>query len=426
MNASPSAPSARSRGSSAFSQAPVRSCDSAAQTAEPQATSDNPSVFRRWCRGTIERRKNEISQETSERLALLRFPLMVAVLFHHAGVAIYSGQDGASTGGGGGGLLLLDFIRSFVQKTCDLLAVPCFFLMSGFLFFWGFSWSLKNYKKKLTSRVRTLLIPLLFWSNLVLLGYFILQQMPLMRGLFTGRRGIVSEFGIFEYFNALVGITQHPYAFQLWFLRDLFLLTLVSPLIYFGVKKIPYLWCPLFVACYVFDIWFLSALEIRSVAFFTIGAFLAVSGRSPFLLDRSGIFAAIVFCVCMVFDFFNHSINLSLLTRNVEVFSIVVFALFISGKIVKYKKMKNLFLLLANFSFFLFVFHEPLLSFATRLFFKFFPIKSELLLLGFYFATVFFITALSFGVYLLLKKLVPGWLNFITGGRARPATGRRL
>lgn len=45
------------------------------------------------------------------------------------------------------------------------IAVPTFFLISGFLFFVNFQeWSWEGYKKKMSSRVKTLLIPYVFWN----------------------------------------------------------------------------------------------------------------------------------------------------------------------------------------------------------------------------------------------------------------------
>ncbi len=82
-----------------------------------------------------------LNKITSERLSLLRFPLIVGVVFIHANVE-YSGIiiDQQSW--------FSDFFRTIISRGIARISVPIFFLMSGFFFFLGFSWTLDKYKKK--------------------------------------------------------------------------------------------------------------------------------------------------------------------------------------------------------------------------------------------------------------------------------------
>ena len=76
-----------------------------------------------------------LDSESSLRLNLLRFPLVVLVVFLHA----YSSTVGFSDGeiGVSHSMFIVDLVRNFVSRGVATIAVPVFFLMSGYLFFAG-------------------------------------------------------------------------------------------------------------------------------------------------------------------------------------------------------------------------------------------------------------------------------------------------
>jgi hypothetical protein len=59
-------------------------------------------------------------------------------------VALSSGQFGLDNTG-----TALNFIRNFISQGLGRIAVPLFFLISGYLFFWNFSLTTESYLKKL-------------------------------------------------------------------------------------------------------------------------------------------------------------------------------------------------------------------------------------------------------------------------------------
>lgn len=95
-----------------------------------------------------------LSERSSRALAGIRFPLVLMVLAMHVHPeALHAGPvfSPAATA-----LTQLGF-----------MAVPCFFLMSGYLFFRGLEdWDWKACGRKLRSRVHTLLIPYLIFNLL--------------------------------------------------------------------------------------------------------------------------------------------------------------------------------------------------------------------------------------------------------------------
>lgn len=146
--------------------------------------------------------------ESSLRLNLLRFPLVVGVVFIHA----YSNTVGFAGGeivGASQPHFIVDFVRNFISQGVARIAVPVFFLLSGYLFFAGFVWSKESYVIKLRSRRKTLLVPFLFWNILTLLIIALAQAIPATRTFFSGNNPLIATFSVFDYLNAINRLYSH-------------------------------------------------------------------------------------------------------------------------------------------------------------------------------------------------------------------------
>ena len=116
-----------------------------------------------------------------------------------------------------------------VAELFTSIAVPGFFFLSGYLFF-------RNYddtqlKRKLLSRVFTLLIPFLLWN---LIYYFVelaLRNLPLTAGLFDGS---VVPFSVKEVLLATFNYKYNP---VFWFMQFLIVYTALTPLIRLVMKN---------------------------------------------------------------------------------------------------------------------------------------------------------------------------------------------
>lgn len=164
-------------------------------------------------------------QLQSRVISFLRFPLCVAVVFIH----IYIWKDGIT-------YPIYDSVRYFFAQIIARVAVPLFFMFSGFLFFFkSEELTFSNYKGKLTKRIRTLLIPYLFWNSTPILYYLL--------GRFLGlgsQYGI--GFGFIDYIKPFwdnysphlngEGIASYPICTPFWYIRDLMVTVLLSPIIY--------------------------------------------------------------------------------------------------------------------------------------------------------------------------------------------------
>lgn len=110
----------------------------------------------------------------------------------------------------------------FFANGIGQFAVPTFFLISGFLFFRTVH-TLYDIKHKLRRRIRTLLIPYLIW-NLI---YYALNL------LMKPGNGI----SMIEITEAAFNYKYNP---TFWYMYQLILISILTPLLYYGLKNIRY------------------------------------------------------------------------------------------------------------------------------------------------------------------------------------------
>lgn len=99
----------------------------------------------------------------SATIDLLRFPLAIMVIFIHMNPEVSNLFDVDFCLISGHGIYNVTGV--LLSHVLTHIAVPTFYLISGFLFFINFQkWSWEGYKKKLSSRIKTLLVPYLLWN----------------------------------------------------------------------------------------------------------------------------------------------------------------------------------------------------------------------------------------------------------------------
>lgn len=175
----------------------------------------------------------------------------------------------------------------FISRILASVAVPLFFFISGYLFFFRTTFSVDVYKKKLKSRIKTLLIPYLFWNFVVLVGHWIVTVLSPVQ-LTSGAYKQVSDYTVCDYLISFWNINGMPVNGALWFIRDLMVMLVFSPLVY---------WCLRYFRWYILlvlgCIWLVGGtLEIPrmdAVFFFFVGAWFSITGRN-FVADFKSFF----------------------------------------------------------------------------------------------------------------------------------------
>lgn len=98
----------------------------------------------------------------------LRYIMAASIIFMHAGMGA-SEMFSESYRSGNMSLIVIVFL--LIVRVLSQFAVPTFFLLSGYFFFSGYEnkqSSLKYYKNKVKSRIRTLILPYFIWNTLFL------------------------------------------------------------------------------------------------------------------------------------------------------------------------------------------------------------------------------------------------------------------
>ncbi len=187
--------------------------------------------------------RSEISQ--FDIIRQLRFPMIVLVTYAHSYGGVAEGYNLLSSDWN-----TYEFLKLLISQTIVKVAVPVFFMMSGYLFFSNVrEWNLDVYIAKMLRRAKTLLFPYMIWNLMMVL-----------------------KLRTFSW-----SFFWEPANMPLWFLRDLIIVSLLTPFIYIGINRLG-IW--LFVALfplYITGVWAIQPdLNPYGICFFSLGAFMSI------------------------------------------------------------------------------------------------------------------------------------------------------
>ena len=147
------------------------------------------------------------------------FLMSVLIFFIHLST-FYNYGDTGNLMSAVNGILALTFKEGFTR-----FVVPLYFIIAGALFFRDYSGEM--YVPKLRKRVRTLLIPYLMW-NVIWMVFCIVTSYTFLSRFFVGRE----KFAVTP-LNVLLSLVHHKCNGHFWFVFDLIVFVVCSPLIDF-------------------------------------------------------------------------------------------------------------------------------------------------------------------------------------------------
>ena len=273
------------------------------------------------------------------------------------------------------------------------LAVPIFFFISGFLFFQKVSsLSLELYRNKIKKRVRTLLVPYLLWNGILLVAliglYFVGYPYSVMKNGFSCEVLFKTFVGSFHETGAF------PLIYPLWFIRDLFCVCLISPLIYECIKI------------------------LRLIFVFILGTVWILGGEIPilgyYMMSMSALF---FFSLGSYFSLLNLSVSEIVHLHNLAILSGIIFVLWGTEYLLSHKNIAPI-PFLSSATFFVFAIHEPiLLSTIRKLCLRIIPVINTYTLVISYFISIGITTVVALGIYAVLRRICPKVLAVLNGGR---------
>lgn len=219
--------------------------------------------------------KLTLSRYDSESINLLKVLLIVLVVFIHIlPDYIYPiprdyTQD----------IFPFRLISELISHSLGRIAVPAFFLISGYFFFYQKTLSFDTYKSALLKRLPSLLIPYLLWNIL----YYL---------LIVGKVALSTKYGLEvhrdEFIKLSTPLYQHliePIDYPLWYVRDLICMVLVSPIMYYGVKKLHIYFVGSLYLNYLFG-WGCIGFSQVALFYFGLGVYLCLRGANIVSLSK--------------------------------------------------------------------------------------------------------------------------------------------
>lgn len=305
-------------------------------------------------------------------------------------------------------------------------AVPLFFALSGFFFFYKKQFSVQTYLMQVKKRCKSVLLVFIIISALsYLIGlalYYIMG--PGINPMIDERMVVVLQGGA----GFLYPLLQNPFAFQLWFLAQLFIMCLISPVIYFLVKKLK--WIPL-VALGVLWFWDLSLnigtytlFNCDAYMFFTLGAYVAVNdvklpGLNQPISSKKWKFVALPIWIALSVAF---TIMAATLTQSTYLQTLMFKLICLAGIVSIWlifdnvrEKTNPLLETVKRNNFAVYLFHEPLLHIIFMTVTYYVKLDVVHMLLYFVLPVIIIVGCAYLGE--LLRRKLPRLNNVITGGR---------
>lgn len=329
-------------------------------------------------------------------ISRLRLPLTIGVVLIHS---IFIPTDVSVDDS----RYLLATIELLFSVHIPQICVPMFFMISGYLYFFNVDeFNFNSYLNKCKSRFRTLLIPYLVW-NILYVAVVALTH-AIVPTMIDENYLNIKNFTLSDYFNCFWGISEGlPASYQLWFLRDLIIICIISPIIYYVVKFGRILAILSLLAILIFS----GCSWCEPVVYFAIGAFFSIRNiRIKFngFFVVSSIIAYVITLICMM-----NYVNPILSYLNLLFGVISLFYLYCNCKIsVKQKSSKALF--------FVYCYHPlPIAALINLLTLMINNNVSVYVLIAIYFLCPVTVVLSGLVIYRFMRKYTPVLTELLTG-----------
>lgn len=342
-----------------------------------------------------------VSAPISRKIEIASFLATIMVLYIHASFAVLQRP------------VSYYFVESLIGDGICRIAVPFFFFKSGYFFFLhvrGF----KAIPHKIVTRIRSLAVPYFLWATLGLLFLFIVSFIPTLQGFIVRDLPWHSVHSLGKYF------VFSPINYQLWFLKDLLILAVLSPVVYASVRYLSWIPALLLGAQYlVFPSTFGIFYAAFPLFFFVLGTTLAM--KKPQLIEYSPketIFYLLL-ALFTIFSLYNATSKpltipfYNWLNQFLPILGIAVFWF----TLLRIKDWDTVIpVQFTTLSFFIYLAHEPMQTFIKKSFILVMP-QSTVVMLCSYLLLPMISLAICIVAGLSLKKYLPQVYSVLVAGR---------
>lgn len=372
----------------------------------------------------------------SKTISYLRFPLTVGVVFIH-----FDLSKGLDIAGATYGLNNPDwyyFIINLISGTLATIGVPLFFLISGFLFFYRRDFDETVYKQKLKSRFMTLFIPYVLW-NMIAIVWQLKCFLPGVSAFYPPVEMQITPVRVFNtFFCNQIGIfvtAQNtgwgwgiiPIDVPLWYVRDLMVMVILSPIIHWLTKKTRFIFVVISGLLWFFTPIFLSKespieiylnMLITTSFFFSLGAYYSIYKENFVIRFRHLKYSPYIYACIAVADVLTKRMDYNSYIHKVGILLGIVSIVLIASWLLENRKVK-VSTTLTNSCFFIFALHFMIITNIGKMAFilMHIPNNNPVAMLALYFGTTLVTVLLCLGLYVLLKRFMPKTCCLLTGGR---------
>lgn len=360
----------------------------------------------------------------------LRFPLIVGVVFIHCygSPFDYNALDFKNLSS----IDIFNLFRVCISKVLTHICVPTFFFISGYLFFVGMErWNYKKYIEKIKRRCHTLLIPFIIWNTIsILVSLIVIFHNNSWKGFidfFEKNRYLHLYWDChwwnLERTNWLGGEdpASSPFLVPLWFLRDLIIVTLCSPIIYNLIKRTKVFFLLTLFICYISGVFIpIPGFSAMAFLFFSFGAYVCINNINIMSLSPKYVYiiymitvALLIICTCLN----GHDTPLGNYIYPLFVVSGFISLINLAKSFVE-NKIFRIPLYFSKSSFFIYLSHTILIIKYTQKLISHFIVKDNVLCMFIgYLATPIITISICVCIYWFLDRYLPSFCSVLTGNR---------
>ena len=348
-----------------------------------------------------------MTQFLSDKLRVLSLISILYVLYIHSG--FHSNEIE--------GMIWNYRCQEFISGMLGRCAVPLFYVISGYLFFLKVSDGMKSIYAKIQKRMRTLLVP-------YIIGCLFFVLFGVMIAITPGISRYVNG-SVMPLFNEPLHLiicsifydsgSGTPCAFQLWFLRDLILIVATSPIWYLLLKHLRWI--------LVVTSFGLTYIQLPFVPFFALFWFL-LGGQLVQVKNGYGgasltMLSTVTFLLLSIVQLFMPDmIDWELVKIPIIILGLIsvwgIYDMLLSKNFELSEH--NLLVTACQFTFFIYLFHEPTLNIVRKLIVVVLG-KNEYGYLISYLISPWIFTICFVFIGLQFRKYLPKVYHVCTGGR---------
>lgn len=310
-------------------------------------------------------------------------------------------------------------IQHLFTNNITRIAVPLFFFFSGFLFFLKYKESSSKalsvyYGGKIKRVLKTIVAPYFIWNAIYILFNLLIQYF--FAGYLQGGQLLYKDYVWSDWLHLI----WFPAGGHLWYLRDLFIVSICSlPLFFVLRNKILGLCTILLFGC----LWaygtsnIFGVMTIESFFFWSMGSYICLHGIDLSSARKKLPIIAALYIVTLVVEMLLWRYGMPSFIY-IERLGICIGALLTLAVTSKLLISHNLEInkLLPKASFFIYLSHSIILLFISRAYTKFTPLSEMSLILEYFIAPIL-VAALLVWLYKIMSRYTPSLLKVLTGGR---------